>query len=193
MCMLCIRLQLKKKFHSNQKIDIEIRSFFISGIFGIHVIIIRQILFTGEISIRAKMFAWLIQNFYLVGFFGQKCINELWVICCHQGIYVSDMTTILIFVHVGVFMIVCRTTLMCTRREIMFLWRGKLTRTKIHQIWKLYDVISYNIHHNNKYNIIMFIRNNMIEIYNFQKMDLKTQTNMCSFVWYMPSEQNLTT
>ena len=85
---------------------------------------------SGEISIWGQIFAWLIQNFYLVGFFGQKCIiEELWAICCHRGICISDTTKILIFVHMGVFMTVCWTTLMCTWREIIFLWRGKLTRT----------------------------------------------------------------
>ena len=62
MRMSCIRV---KKTVIQERYT-EIRSFFISGILGIHVIITRQILISGEISIRAKMFAWLIQNVYLV-------------------------------------------------------------------------------------------------------------------------------
>ena len=49
--------------------------------------------------------------------------------------------TILIFVHMGVFMTVCWTTIMCTRRGIMFLWRGKLTRTQI----KLFEIFHMHL------------------------------------------------
>ena len=112
------------------------------------MIITREILMSGEISLRAKMFAWLIQNFYLIGFFGQKCIiEELWAICCHQGIYISDTTKILIFVHVGVLMTVFWTILMCMWREIMSLWRGKLTRTQIF-CFSYISIIYENINEN---------------------------------------------
>ena len=60
-------------------------------------------------------------------------IHYIWIMSdlLSSGICISDRTKILIFVHVGIFMIMCWTTLMCTRRGIMFLWRGKLTRTQI--------------------------------------------------------------